>query len=367
MWVTAAAKAATEALLGKPFLLKQKLYLESQKKPLLVPITSASLLDGGNKALGITHCESGIGLDITNGLEVWAFVNWTAHSSPKDSSLELVPGNGVGKLIGTSELCLSEFSRGLLHQNLLPMVPSGRSLRIELVFPNGRELAKRTSNEAFGVVDGLALIGTQAEAQVSASPSQLKKTIDHLRVRCSNPSSKEALIFVIGENGLDLALNFGLPSQLICKTGNWLGPLLVAAGEIGIKQLLVFGYHGKLVKLAGGIFHTHHHLADGRLEVLMALAATEGLPLDLIQSIGMADSIESALLSLEAFDFAIAQKLWERIAFTVEQKSANYLSRYGSWPMKIGTVLFDRKRLVRWAGPIGQQQLDWFGLNLQTP
>ena len=31
-------------------------------------------------------------------------------------------------------------------------------------------------------------------------------------------------------------------------------------------------YHGKLIKLAGGIFHTHHHLADGRLDVLTALA-----------------------------------------------------------------------------------------------
>ena len=67
-----------------------------------------------------------------------------------------------------------------------------------------------------------------------------------------------------GENGFDLALKLGLASHQILKVGNWLGPLFVAAAESEVKKLLVLGYHGKLVKLAGGIFHTHHHLADGR-------------------------------------------------------------------------------------------------------
>ena len=53
--------------------------------------------------------------------------------------------------------------------------------------------------------------------------------------------------------------------------------MLVAAAEQGVRRLLLFGYQGKLIKLAGGIFHTHHHLADGRREVLTALGALQGL------------------------------------------------------------------------------------------
>jgi len=30
----------------------------------------------------------------------------------------------------------------------------------------------------------------------------------------------------------------------------------VEAGIQGVKAILLFGYHGKLIKLAGGIFHT---------------------------------------------------------------------------------------------------------------
>ncbi|WP_171816381.1 hypothetical protein [cyanobacterium endosymbiont of Epithemia turgida] len=40
---------------------------------------------------------------------------------------------------------------------------------------------------------------------------------------------------------------------------------LVTAGVQKLVSLVLFGYHGKLIKLAGGIFHTHHHLVDRRL------------------------------------------------------------------------------------------------------
>ena len=78
---------------------------------------------------------------------------------------------------------------------------------------------------------------------------------------------------------LNLALLYWLPSSKILKICNWIGPLLVAAAESGVNQLLLFGYHGKLIKLAGGVFHTHHHLADNRLDTLISLAVKEGIPI----------------------------------------------------------------------------------------
>jgi len=75
---------------------------------------------------------------------------------------------------------------------------------------------------------------------------------------------------------LDLAQKLGINTNQLPKLP-WLGPLLVEAGIQGVKAILLFGYHGKLIKLAGGIFHTHHHLADGRLEILTAHSAQLGL------------------------------------------------------------------------------------------
>ena len=61
-----------------------------------------------------------------------------------------------------------------------------------------------------------------------------------------------------------------------------------------MQELLLFGYHGKLVKLAGGIFHTHHHLADGRLEVLVAQGVKQGLPVDRLRGLMASASLNKS-------------------------------------------------------------------------
>ena len=92
---------------------------------------------------------------------------------------------------------------------------------------------------------------------------------------------KGKVVFVIGENGLNLAKNCNVKLPII-KVGNWIGPLIVDAAIKNVKTVILFGYHGKLIKLAGGIFHTHNHLADGRIEILVYLAVKEKLPFEII-------------------------------------------------------------------------------------
>ncbi|MFM8967928.1 MAG: cobalt-precorrin-5B (C(1))-methyltransferase, partial [Vulcanococcus sp.] len=161
----------------------------------------------------------------------------------------------------------------------------------------------------------------------------------------------------IGENGLDLAPQLGLPPALLLKAGNWLGPALVAAAEQGVQRLLLFGYQGKLIKLAGGIFHTHHHLADGRREVLTALAAVQGLSTSQLQRLHAAATVEEALQQLEQQDPAAATRLRTRLAAAVEERTRAYLARYGQAAMAVGAVLFDRRRRLCAHGPLGAELL----------
>ncbi len=373
IWVVAAAKAAGQVLVGNDFESNQTIDFSDDTQSIVVPIRSAALLENGGKAIGISHCNSGKCLDITRGLEVWAcleFLKIEKSTSdlvlPVDKSwLEIVPGYGVGKLSATQEISISEFARQLLYYNLRSFRKSGYFLRVEIIFPSGKQLAEKTSNHAFGVVDGLALIGMQVEVQSSASPDQLQKTIQGLREKCKEPDFSGKLIFVIGENGLNLALNSGLTSRQIIKTGNWVGPLLVTAAELGVKQILLFGYHGKLIKLAGGVFHTHHHLADNRFETLIALAVKEGIPLHLIKDFENSSSIETALLILENQDMPSAKRLWKRLSVEVEKRSIEYVSRYFTSSIEIGAVLFDRRRKLRWSGEYGQSIMDSLGLKLE--
>ena len=353
MWLAAAARAALQCLREEPFTPLQPLQrpaATAAEPPLLVPVEAAARLEPGS-ALGMARCDPGEAvLDLTRDQPIWAQLRWL--EGPGDW-LELRAGEGVGVHAGSGHLCISSYARQLLELNLRPLLPPGRRLALTVVIPRGRELAERTSNAAFGVVDGLALIGTQAEVQRSAAPEQLERALAELRQRAAAPGFGGDLVVVIGENGLDLAPRLGLPSHLLLKAGNWLGPLLVAAAEAGVQRLLLFGYQGKLIKLAGGIFHTHHHLADGRAEVLTALAALEGLQGEPLVALHAAATVDQALAELAAADAALAERLRARIALAVEQRSAAYLKRYGQSAMVVGAALFDRSRQLAACGPLG--------------
>ncbi len=142
-----------------------------------------------------------------------------------------------------------------------------------------------------------------------------------------------------------------------------MGPLIVSAAQSDVKHLLVIGYHGKLVKLAGGIFHTHHHLADARMEILISIAVRNGFPLDLIRSLSQSSSVEGALQYLQDIEPKLARQLWFSLAAIIEDRTRSYLGRFGSWPIQVGSALFDRQRRLRWAGPIGIQQLTFWEIS----
>ena len=119
------------------------------------------------------------------------------------------------------------------------------------------------------------------------------------------------------------------------------------------------------MKLSGGVFHTHHHLADGRLEILTALAVREAISFDLIELISKSTSVENALLALESKNPEEVALIWARMANDIELKSKSYVNRYLSSSMEIGSVLFDRKRQIRWAGLEGLKQINSLGLILK--
>ncbi len=231
-------------------------------------------------------------------------------------------------------------------------------MKLEIIFPNGEFLAERTSNKSFGIVDGLSIIGNSAETYSSASPDQLEEAKTKLAKLIKN-DFKGKVVFVIGENGLNLAktCNVVLP---IIKVGNWVGPLIVDAATKNVKTVILFGYHGKLIKLAGGIFHTHNHLADGRIEILVYLAVKEKVPPEIIVQLSCLNTLEDALLLLESFDKSIAEKLFLNLSNTIEKRSFAYVNRYLKTDMEIASIIFDRKRKIRWSGTNGKKYISYF-------
>jgi len=140
---------------------------------------------------------------------------------------------------------------------------------------------------------------------------------------------------------------------------NYLGFMILGIIK-NVKTVILFGYHGKLIKLAGGIFHTHNHLADGRIEILVYLAVKEKLPLEIIVQLTHLNTLEDALLLLERFNKSIAEKLFQNLSNTIEKRSFEYVNRYVKTDMEIAAIIFDRKRKIRWCGTNGDDYISYF-------
>ncbi|QMS91707.1 cobalt-precorrin-5B (C(1))-methyltransferase [Nostoc edaphicum CCNP1411] len=298
--------------------------------------------------LAIARSDPGDNLDLTKNTPIWALVEWREQG---DDAVIIKGGEGIGRQLNADDKpAIYAYAQRLLQENLQRMLAPGEKITVTIILPEGRSLAVRTSNSAFGVVEGLSLLGTTGISQPLSTPDQLAV----FRAELQNKASRfESLVFCIGENGLDLARKLGINPEQLVKTANWLGPMLVEADVLGVREILLFGYHGKLMKLAGGIFHTHHYLADGRREILAAHCAIAGLKLPDIQAVFNSATAEAALTYLKSLDAATGSdwvnQVYSAIAETIDVRSQEYIqshSQKGTGTTVCGSILFDRDRKI---------------------
>jgi cobalt-precorrin-5B (C1)-methyltransferase len=337
-----------------------------------IPIEQSAALSD-HAALAITRSDPGDNLDLTRHTPIWSVVSWAEVG--QDEQILLRGGEGIGR--HAEGAAIYAYARQLLQTNLARELSADQKITVTIILPAGRQLALRTSNAAFGVVDGLSLLGTSGISQPLSAPGQLESYRQALRQKALDCQD---LVFCLGENGLDLALKHGIEPERRLKTANWIGPLLVEAGLLGVRSVVLFGYHGKLIKLAGGIFHTHHHVADARQEIMAACCAEVGLETAVVQQVLASATAEAALGLLRSLDEKenthwVAQ-VYGAIAQRVDRRSQAYIATHmttasptaglttdqsshekvqGS--VEVGSLLFDRQRQILVKSKVAQKLL----------
>jgi cobalt-precorrin-5B (C1)-methyltransferase len=334
-----AAIAALRYLRGELGFASVDLDLLNPDRQVEIPVEPGALI-GSGQALGITRSDPGDNLDLTRHTPIWAKVEWGGEDQTE--AIELLGGEGIGQITASGDPAIYGYARTLFAHNLSKQLAPGEKLRITIILPQGRSLAARTSNAAFGVVEGLSLLGTSGLSAPLSAPGQLEA----FRADLQSKVAQQDLVFCIGENGLDLAAKMGIKPDRLVKTANWIGPLLVEAGIQGVRSILLFGYHGKLIKLAGGIFHTHHHVADGRQEILTAHGASVGLPGTDLQTLLASATAEAALQHLRSLGGDWSDRLYSSLAERIDQRSAEYIQIHGEQTVMVGSLMFDRDRQV---------------------
>ena len=318
-------------------------------QPAEIPIAQLAPLPDGS-VLAITHSDPGDNLDLTRHTPLWSLVAWGDADQPEPIQIE--GGEGIGRQVNQNDApAIYRYAKMVIAHNLTPLLPAGKTLQVTIILPAGRALAERTSNAAFGVVEGLSLLGTSGISEPLSAPGQLDQSRAVLREMADR---HRHLVFCVGENGLDLAVKLGINPDCRVKTANWLGPMLVEAGQLGVEGVLLLGYHGKLIKLAGGIFHTHHHVADGRQEILAAHCVSAGVPLAITQAIFQADTVEAGLTLLRDHDPALAAQVYQGLAERIDERATDYVKAHTGHELVVGSMLFNRPRQIVVTSTLGQ-------------
>ena len=313
------------------------IYAQSGSIPNEVTVKSPQDMDiiikiaGGYKTDRGVYCkvikDAGDDPDITHGATIAAELVFGG----KD--IEVVAGEGVGTVtksglgLTVGQPAINSGPRKMIDKVLSEF--AAKEVKVILSIPGGAELAKKTLNPILGIEGGLSIIGTTGIVHPMSEEAFKNSLAPQLNVLKANGC--ETVILTPGKIGSDIALKYGLAPEHIVQTSNFMGFMLDKAAKAGFKKALVWGHIGKLVKLAGGIFHTHSHVADARQEIIAANLALMGADKTLIAKV-------MNCITTEAIIQVLADTDYTEIYAILADKAARRAEGHVYQEMSIGVV-----------------------------
>lgn len=291
--------------------------------------------------------DAGSDPDVTHGAKIYAEVRF---SNKKGVTIKGGKGVGIvtkcGLAVPVGEYAINPVPRRMIYQEVHKYVPQGKGAEVIISVPQGEELAKRTFNPRLGIVGGISILGTTGIVEPKSVDAY--KTSLALLLNMARASGVKKVVLTPGHIGERFCKErLGLPDEAIVQMGDQAGFMLKQCVKKGIKEVLLAGHIGKLVKIAAGIFNTHSKFGDARLETIAAYAGLCGADQEVIKDIlsqNLAEATVEILRKnglLSCFD-EIARKIVLRASEFVDNK------------LKISCILLSLKGEILGSAPKGE-------------
>ena len=309
--------------------------------PLQIPIASVELLAHGVKVEIIK--DAGDDPDITNGTSVFITFSFLTQEQLQPvygqsilyKQILFEAGQGIGHAtkpglsLAVGEPAINPGPRQLVYNSIKDII-GDKACLVRVDIPAGTELATKTLNPVLGIEGGISVIGTTGVLRPMSEEAFKTSLVPQIEV--AKAAGFTTQIFVPGKIGERIATSWGLPTEAMVQTSNFIGFMLEAGADHGLERILLFGHIGKLAKVAAGVFHTHNRVGDARLEVLAAYSAAKGMPAEGVQRILQAVTTEEALPVIEEYGLqSVYQVIAARASYRAERLLFNRL--------QVGTVL----------------------------
>lgn len=274
--------------------------------------------------------------DNTHGLPIVAKV-WLKPGT----SIEIKGGQGVGVVtkpglpVPPGEAAINPVPRRMIAANVAEVL-GDRGALVEISVPGGETAARKTMNPQLGIIGGISILGTTGIVE-PMSEERFKASLLG-RVKQVKALGYSTIVLVPGRTGEKTAVRqFSVPEEMVAQMSNFVGFMLEAAVEEGFKSILLLGHIGKLVKVAGGSFHTHNRMSDGRLETMAAWLGVLGAPPALLTKVLEQTTTEGAIELIKSHGY---ERLFPLLAEEGEKRCRLYLR---GEDVEVGMVLTDLK------------------------
>jgi len=300
---------------------------------------------GGNITIPIksVHCQNGQAVaevikdagddpDVTNGISIFASVELLPHKT-----IIIEGGPGVGKVtkpglaVPVGEAAINPVPRKMISSALKKVLPSGKGAKAVISVPDGEKLAPRTLNPRLGIIGGISILGTSGIVRPMSDDAYIDSLVPQIDQAVA--MGHQALVLTPGGMGARRAREMDIPEDAVVQTSNFIGLMLDECASRPVKEILMLGHIGKLVKVAAGIFNTHSKTADARRETLAAHAAMLGADQYVIKQIMELNTLEA---SVELIRDNQLDQVYYSIADWVSRRCQERLGR----DIKVGTILY---------------------------
>lgn len=168
-------------------------------------------------------------------------------------------------------------------------------LLVEISVKDGDEIAKKTFNPKLGILGGISILGTSGIVE-PMSEQALVDTIKAELNQYAEIGMDKPLLICPGNYGQAFAKDsLKLDLEKSVKISNFIGETLDYCVYKEVKEALLVGHAGKLLKIAASVMNTHSAYADGRQEVMASHAAIFGAKKETLLKIMGAISIEEMI------------------------------------------------------------------------
>ena len=334
---TAAAKAASILLLSGESVDKVHLHTKNGV-PLILDVFVDDNIFAGHASCFVIK-DAGDDPDVTNGIKI------IATASKIDHGIEIDGGKGVGKVtrsglkIPVGHAAINPVPLDMIKTEVMSIAKTygyTGGLKIIISVPDGEDVAKKTMNERLGIVGGISILGTTGIVE----PMSQKALIDTIKTEIDVHVSegKGRLIVTPGNYGRDFAkdvLNLNIDEALKCS--NFIGETLDYAVYSGIKDMLLIGHAGKLIKIAGGIMNTHSSMADCRMEIMAAHCAVAGVSAEDIAKIMDCVTVDAAI------EIIRNMKIYKQILLSLERKIGFHIKERTKGLINVRYIVFTQE------------------------